>query len=223
MLRRKFDYSLLSSSAIGSNISLYSLDTFRRKLEKEYFAEVNIGVFDSDEKRSNLVVEFQSNFSLAEFLYEIQRRNVAQVNQNDHEDFKDLAFSKALKHLRGDNIPSIGLEELHFSLRDCEITIKMIYPNSIEDQLGNIYKMLERHYLHFTHGNTKLPSEIFIPVFEENLDKDLRERISAKDNLSNKKDYFNFWGIYFSHNDDAVIYDLKKRSNISGDLRILSE
>ncbi|MDH3699153.1 MAG: hypothetical protein OEQ81_10840 [Flavobacteriaceae bacterium] len=222
MLKRRIDYSKISNFTIGNNISLYSLDSFRNNLEMEYFAEVNIANIDGDDKGSDLVIEFQSNFSLVEFLNQIKKRNIGQVNRMSIDDYQDMTFTNSLEQLRAQNIRPIGLEELNFCFSDCEITIKMIYPNSIEDQLGNIFRKLERHYKHFASSNSGQPAEIFIPVFEENLADNLDQACFTKDGPSSKKDYFNFWGIYFSHNDDAVIYDLKTRSIISGDLYMLS-
>ena len=223
MLKRKNDYSKISSFTIGNNISLPSLEVFRKELEKEYFAEVSIVIIDCDEQESDLVIELQWNISLVEFLNQIRKRNIGQVSRINIDDFQEVALSNALGQLRRQNVRSIGLEELNFSLSDCEINIKKIYPNSIEDQLGNIYKMLARHHIHFTSANRIQPSEIFIPVYEENLLKNLDQASCIKESPSSKKDYFNFWGIYFSHNDDAVIYDLSTRSIISGDLYMLGE
>lgn len=223
MLKRKKNYSKISSIANGNRTCLYSLERFRKKLEMEYFAEVNIVIIDSDELGSNLVIELQSNFSLLEFLNHIKKKNIGQISRMNIDDYQDLAFYNSLEELRVQNIRPIGLEEVNFSFSDCEITIKMIYPNSIEDQLGNIFRKLERHYKHYAYNNSTQPAEIFIPVFEENLAVKLNQACFTHDNASSKKDYFNFWGIYFSHNDDAVIYDLSTRSIISGDLYMLGE
>ena len=221
MPKRSTDFNKISSFTIGRNICTDSVDTFRKKLEREYFADVTIRNVDDSEHRSNLVVEFQSNFSLVEFLFQIQKRNIGKISRQFNEDFQDLAFSGALKQFRAENNRLIDLEEINFFLSDCEITIKKIYPNSIEDQLGNIYKMLAQHYMYFTFKQSRQPSEIFIPVFEENLEENFKPELHVEESVSSKRDYFNFWGIYFSHNDDAVIYDLSTRSIISGDLYML--
>ncbi len=223
MPKRSTDFRKISSFTIGRNICTNSADTFRKKLEREYFAEVYIRDVDHSDQESNLVVEFQSNFSLGEFLLQIQKRNIGQLSRKINDDFQDLAFFEALKQFRAQNNRVISLEEITFFLSDCQITIEKIYPNSIEDQLGNIYKMLAKHYMYYTLKQSRQPSEIFIPVYEENLEKNFKPSLHLEEGVSSKRDYFNFWGIYFSHNDDAVIYDLNTRSIISGDLYMLGE
>jgi len=223
MPKRSTDFRKISSFTIGQSICLDSADTFRKKLEKEYFAEVNIRNVEESDQGSNLVVEFQSNFSLVEFLFQIQKRNIGKISRNFNDDFQDLALSEALNEFRAENNRMIDLEEINFFLSDCEITIKKIYQHSIENQLGNIYQMLAQHYMYFTFKQSKRTSEIFIPVFEDELEVNFRNDKDVDNAASSKRDYFNFWGIYFSHNDDAVIYDLNTRSIISGDLYMLGE
>jgi len=179
MLKRKNDFSNISSFTIGNNISPYSLETFRKELEKEYFGEVNIEIINCDELGSDLFIDIQWNFSLFEFLNQLRKRNIGQVNRINIDDFQEVAFSNAFEHLRTQNVRPIGLEELHFSLSDCEINIRKIYPNSIEDQLGNIYKMLARHYMNYTYEQSRKPSEIFIPVYEENLEKKFQSEFAC--------------------------------------------
>ncbi|MBT8235332.1 MAG: hypothetical protein KJO04_03990 [Bacteroidia bacterium] len=221
MPKRSTDLRKISSFQFGANICINSADAFRKKLEREYFAEVNIGDVNESGQTSNLVVEFQSNFSLVEFLHQIQEKNIGKINRTNKEDFHDLSVSEALDLFRAQNAQVIDLEEINLLFNDCEITIKKIYPNSIEDQLGNIYYMLAKHYEYYSYNGRRLPSEIFIPVFEENLEKNFKPESYIEESASSKRDYFNFWGIYFSHNDGAVIYDLNKRSIISGDLYTL--
>ena len=218
---KETDFSRISGFAIQNVLCLTSLELFRKRLEREYFADVNIRKFDCNENRSNLVVEFQSNLTLVELLYHVQKRNVGQLARLANNDLIDSAFAAALSNLRAANYVEIDIEELTFFLKDSEITIKRIYENSIEDQLGNIYRELAKHFMYISNNQNKIPTEIFIPVFEENLEEQFKTGMCLEHASSNKRDYFNFWGIYFSHNDDAVIYDLSMRSNISGDLYML--
>ena len=215
------DYSRISGFAIQNVLCLESLELFRKRLEKEYYANVLIRKFECEENQSNLVVEFQSNLTLVELLYHVQKRNVGQLTRLTNNDLIDNAFAAALSELREANGCEIDIEELTFFLVDSEITLKRIYKNSIEDQLGNIYRELSKHLSYISDNQSRIPSEIFIPVFEENLEEKFKKGKSEEQASSSTRDYFNFWGIYFSHNDDAVIYDLGMRSIISGDLYML--
>lgn len=218
---RHTEFGRISGFAIQNVLCLKSLELFRKRLEKEYYANVHIRRFECDENQSDLVVEFQSNLTLVEFLYHVQNKNVGQLTRGTNNDLIDNAFAAALSDLRLANSCKIDIEELTFFLADSEITIKRLYEYSIEDQLGNIYKELAKQFANISRNQSNIPSEIFIPVFEENLEEQFKYGMSAENPSATKRDYFNFWGIYFSHNDDAVIYDLGMRSIISGDLYML--
>ena len=215
------DLKKISGFGIKKVLSDASLQLFRKRLEKEYYANVNVRNLEYNESQTNLVIEFQSNLNLVEFLYHVQKRHVGQLIQTETNDLKDIVLSDALAALKESSGSQIEIEELTFFLSDTEITVKRIYENSVEEQIGNIFRELAKHCMYFTNNQRKVPSEIFIPVFEENLDEKFKNGMCIESAGSDKKDYFNFWGIYFSHNDDAVIYDLSMRSIISGDLYML--
>lgn len=215
------DLSRISGFAISEVLSAESLELFIKRLEKEYYANVNVRGLEYHEDRADLVVELQFNLSLVEFLYHMQKRHLGQLIQTETNDLKDVVLYDALITLSESNGFDIDIEELTIFLSDSEITIKRIYEHSIEDQIGNIFKELAEHCMDCTNNQSNMPSEIFIPVFEDKLDEKLKNGKYMDSVNSNKRDYFNFWGIYFSHNDDAVIYDLGMRSIISGDLYML--
>ena len=215
------DLNKISGFGIKKVLCDESLEVFTKQLEKAYYANVNVRSLENRENRTNLVVELQSNLNLVEFLYHVQKRNMGQLIRTETNDLKDIALSQALDTLSESNGYELDIEELTFFLTDSEITVKRIYSQSIEEQIGNIYRELAQHYMYFTNNQSRVPTEIFIPVFEENLDEQFKHGMCMESATSSKRDYFNFWGIYFSHNDDAVIYDLSMRSIISGDLYML--
>jgi len=218
---KQADQSRISGFAFQDDICNKSLELFGRRLEKEYYADALIRIFEYDLERFSLVVDLQSKLTLVELLYHMQETRVGQTPLSMNNDLNNNAFVAALSDLRQANGYDFDVEELTFFLADSEITIKRIYEYSIEDQIGNISKELIKHFNDFSNNQSDIPSEIFIPVFEVNLKDQLKYGNSGEYGSLNQRDYFNFWGIYFSHNDDAVIYDLSKRSIISGDLHML--
>lgn len=215
------EYSRISKLATQGFLCFNSLELFRRRLEKAYYADVLVRGGESDDNRYNITVEFQINLTLVEFLDHIQLRNMGLLAPSPSNEIIEHAFGTALTKLRLSHSCEIDIEELTFLLTDSEITIKRIYENSIEEQLGNILDDLVQHFTKNIIKENRIPWEIFIPVFEENLEEQFKHGTSTKHTSSSKENYFNFWGIYFSHNDDAVIYDLGMRSIISGDLYML--
>ncbi len=134
-------------------------------------------------------------------------------------DTSDSGLVKSLKQLRTINNRIIDIEELSFYLNDTSVIVNKIYEDSILEQLERILKKLASHQFHLTKGMTEVPYEIFVPVFEEIfLDEEaiLQER---KAGYNSKLDYFKFWGLYFYSEEDAVIYDVKKKAIISGNLQ----
>ena len=61
-----------------------------------------------------------------------------------------------------------------------------------------------------------------MPVFEESLLENDTTLMNIRSGNNDVKDYFKYWGLYFYTEDDALIYDLKNTSIISGDLQMLN-
>jgi hypothetical protein len=76
--------------------------------------------------------------------------------------------------------------------------------------------------VYFTKKFTETPYEIYIPVFEEDHFENDTKLKNIRIGNNNKKDYFEYWGLYFDSEKDAVIYDLKNKSIIFGDLFMLN-
>ncbi len=101
--------------------------------------------------------------------------------------------------------------------------IKNIFKNSIQDQLNLILQSIAAHYVHFTKKLTETPYEIYIPVFEEDLFENNTQIRDIRISNNQPKDYFNYWGLYFESEEDALIYKLKDKSFIPGDLLMLND
>ncbi|MBT8181380.1 MAG: hypothetical protein KJO53_07310, partial [Eudoraea sp.] len=131
-------------------------------------------------------------------------------------------FSRALKKLNKLNSRRIDIEELSIFAKDCSIIIKNIFENSIEEQLRQILQTIAEHYVYFSKRLTETPYEIYIPVFEEDLFENESKLKNIRAGNNKKKDYFKYWGLYFESEKDALIYDLKNKSIIYGDLFMLN-
>ncbi len=202
---------------------LNGLGEFKRCLERAYFSKVTIRNCSPDNSQGRLVVEMECNFDLVEVLFHLQKGIWGDTKITRQTDYKAVSFTKAFTRLQSRNNMAIDVEEFALFLNDSSIVIKKIYASSIEDQLGNILNTIAENYVHFTRGLSETPFEIYIPVFEDGRwEKNIPtlSKIKTEDNC--KVDYFNFWGLYFDSEDDAVIYDLSKKSIISGDLYLLN-
>ncbi len=208
---------------LDNDPQLNGLGEFKRCLEKAYFSQVTIRNCSSDMKLGNLVVEMECNFDLVEVLFHLQKGVWGDIRSSIENDLKAVSFSSAMDQLQARNTIPIDIEEFSLFLNDSSIVIKKIYSQSINEQLGNVLNAIAGHYVHLTKGLVETPFEIYIPVFEDNiLEKNMTvlSKIKTGDNCN--RDYFNFWGLYFDSEEDAVIYDLSKKSIISGDLYMLT-
>lgn len=201
----------------NNNLRLEGLESFRRSLEKFFFSEVTIRTCMSNSTKVELAIELNCNLSLVEVLFHFNKGTWGNFTQGKS------SFTKQLQKVKDENNRGVDIKEFCILFKDITIVINKIYSNSIPEQLSSIFKEMGKHYVHFSKGLTEIPYEIYIPVFEEcNNEKDVLLRNIETGNHT-KKDYFQYWGLYFDSEDDAVIYDLKEAQIKNGDLFMLND
>ncbi|QLG43822.1 hypothetical protein [Costertonia aggregata] len=200
------------------NVRLEGLPNFIKSLEKHLFSNVVVRSVPKNDDVVHLVIEAHCNFELSE--------TVAHINNGIWGNTFDLKntsfFLKALTDLRSKNIQSIDIDEFTILLEDTSLIINKIYEQSIPDQLENILQELANNYIYLTKGETEVPFEIYVPVFEENIIESDATLIKIETDTNKKVDYFSFWGLYFYSQEDAVIYDLANKSIVYADLYMLN-
>ncbi|MGB5355103.1 MAG: hypothetical protein WBN11_00265 [Eudoraea sp.] len=204
---------------LDQNPDILGLSDFIRRLEKDYFSEVTVRTIPADRDQINLIIELDCTFNLVEVLSQLQKGNWG-TTISDGTASPQL---KALNRLRQLNDSEIDVEEFSIFLKDSSIVIKNIFKNSIQDQLNLILQSIAAHYVHFTKKLTETPYEIYIPVFEEDLFENNTQIRDIRISNNQPKDYFNYWGLYFESEEDALIYKLKDKSFIPGDLLMLND
>lgn len=200
-----------------SELPIAGLESLKNNLEKHFFSEVTIRITHRSKYRCNLVIELNCNIDMFETVLNLDNGNWGGFSRNQY------AIKNDLKAIMDRNAIWIEIDEFSIFLKDTSIIIHKIYEQSISDQLENIMLALSKNYFHLTKGLTEAPYEIYVPVFEENREEgdSLYGRIQTGSNT--KKDYFNFWGLYFDSKDDADIFDFDSSLVIKGDLFMLNE
>ncbi len=190
-----------------------SLVIFKKNLEKNFFAEVIIQEsFSKKNNLENIIIDIHCNYNLSEILSYINNGSWGNIHENE----KPTPFIKAFNELQEkNNTYKIDIEEFTIHFNDTSIIINKIYDYSIPEQLENIINQLANHYTYYTKGHTEMPYEIFIPVFEENIFVDSSTILDTKVSINTKDDYFKYWALYFTHTDEAVIYDLNKKIDLT--------
>ena len=204
----------------GSGVIL-GLESLKNSLEKDYFSQVTIRNSTVCCEQNNLVIELHCALSLHEVLYHIQQGTWG----TDEPMLVNKGLTVLSKHMQGIreiNNTFIDVEELSFELNDCTIIIKKLEPMSVEQELDTILSTLAENYVHITRQLSETPAVIFIPGYEEVCSGDQVNRLAGP-LMIDQKGYYSYWGLYFESDIEAVIYDLRDKNIISGDLNLLNQ
>ncbi len=196
-----------------------SLIVFKKKLEKNFFAEVTIQDSSSKNDIESIIVDIHCNYKLSEIVTYIDNGSWGNIYENE----RPTPFIKAFSELQEkNNTCKVDIEEFIIHFNDTCIIINKIYDYSIPEQLENILTQLANHYTYYTKGHTEMPYEIYIPVFEENIFVNSSTILDTKVAINTKDDYFKYWALYFTYMEDAVIYDLDRKLDINASLFMIN-
>lgn len=210
------------SLQLDHNPPINGLKKFGNVIERELISDVTIRNCSLDPESIKLIIELDSPYGLID-MHQYLREGFLAPTQNDPFTGTPISsLDSALFELQLLNDPLIDVEEFSIFLADSTIVIKKIYPQSIQEQLANIFNSFQEHLIQMTREYSKIPSEIYIPVFEEDLSENELVLTKIEQAKNSIKDYFNYWGLYFDYQEDAAIYDLEKKSIFSGELCMLN-
>lgn len=211
-----------SSKATYYCLELNGIDSFKKSLEKYFFAKASLLPNVSKcESSFNLSISLNCNFGLTESLFHLNSGNWGGFCKNtNHLEYS--GFELAVNNLIEKNTKEIVIEEIAFHFKDTSLFITKIPNLEITDQLCNILSAISENFVHFTKGLTEMPYEMFIPVFEETAGTEYCESAPI---VKARTSYLNYWGIYFHSeiNQDSSIYDLKSKTIINGDFFLLNK
>ena len=204
-------------------IELKSLELFKNKLERFFFADVDFTVSETKENSNCfLTINLNCNFGLTESLFHLNSGNWGGFCKNSSH-LAYSGFESAVNDLEKENTNEIIIEEIAINFRDTSVFITKIPNQNIAYQLCDILSAVSENFVHFTRGLTEMPYEIFVPVFEENSEEaDYKDSCTIDHVMTS---YFNYWGMYFHSeiNQDSLVYDLKSKTIINGDFFLLNK
>ena len=209
------------SIRLDDNPALKGLDDFKRNLEKDYYSQALVRSCSQNGDKGNLVIEMQCPFALEELLFHLEKGNWGYGNMDFNSGNDGNPLAKRVWQLQQLNEYPIEIEELALQLKNITLVIKKIYPHSIEMELDFILAAMTEHHTRFSNRLGESPYEIYIPVIEEEIIPK-QPKISELKPKNTDPVYLRYWGLYFDSEEDAVIYDLRSRSFISGDLYMLN-
>ena len=206
---------------LDNNPKINGLAELTKRLEKSFFADVQVRNCATNSENVSLIIELTCNFKLKEIVFFL-KNNQWGATQTDCCGVDPSNLSRAIKDLRRQNSMDIDIEEFSIFLNNTSIIIKKIYQESIQHQLPELFKCIVEHYKHITKNCRETPYEMYIPVFEEDLQENDSKIARIEQHHNERQDYVGYWGLYFDSEDDAVIYDLPRKRIITGDLFMLN-
>ena len=198
------------SVQICSNPALTDLEAFKSGLEKIFFADPEVQLVASRNRDSQLVITLKCGLRLTELI--CSQRNGFWGPSNPAIP-GDASVSDLLKDLREANPgESLDIEELNLELVDTLIVIRSIGPDSIVRELPQILIRLGDHYPYFAGNLQTTPFEIFISV------SDTGEPDCPSAGWPQALSFYAYWALYFDSEEEAFIYDLRRRHLLMEDL-----
>ena len=199
---------------------LIGMDTLKKTLERDFFAEVSIDFCCPESDRIDLIIHLDCNFGLIESLFHLNSGNWGNFRQYSSGDIKTSPFQTALYALNQDNSAFVDIKELSLHLADTSIIISRIPNLCIQDSLEPILVSISANFVHFTKGMSQMPYEIFVPIFEETSGTLIRNSHGQDATPS----YTDFWGVYFEDCEEAQVYDVQHKAIIDhSDFFLLNE
>jgi len=193
---------------------LLGLQTFVNALEKDFFSEIYVTKELTQKNECLLTLELTCNLSLAGLLFHFKKNDWGAFESNDY------SLPKNLKILESKNTFSVDVDEFSIFLKDTAIIVNRIHTQSIPEQLRTILSEIGRHYVYMTRELGEMPYEIYVPVFES--DDEDEDYDTANDEMifldKDTEEYYKYWGLYFESEKDPIIYDLKNRALLPGNL-----
>jgi len=193
------------------DLDLIGLETFIKKLEKNYFAEVEVQKSISDSQEIELVIEVRSRIS---FALAVEHFRVDVLSKSNTADSNFLL--SCLTELRAvNNTESIDILEISFLMEDTSLFIQRVCGFSIVQQLDNIFRLVMNDYNYIITEIKEVPSEIHIPVFKnDEHEKEPLDLIPESAKETTERDYFAYWGLYLDALNETAIYDVENSSFI---------
>ncbi|MBQ4914936.1 hypothetical protein J8L85_10840 [Maribacter sp. MMG018] len=208
-------YSQIQITKLNTNSGILGIEEFIKSLELSFFSKVTLRNWSPREDEIAIALEMQCSFNLLEILGHFNK-GLWGSNDIDVSPLKK-SFTN-LVNSNSNRIP-IDIQELTLFLNDTTITIKKVYTNSIIENFDTIISEIGKRYVSLSMGLTEKPEEIFIPVFEDNIQTIASSTIPQNlQSETTQTTYYKYWGIYLESDLDGLIFDVQNNKFIPAKL-----
>jgi len=192
------------SVKIDANPAFFGLDEFQKGLERLFFAQATIKVWNSGQGMRDLVLHLKSPIRFVEVLHH-HRKGHWGAHSGSGREAGTSRLEEMLQTLESGNNRPVDIEELCLELHDIVLVIRKCGTRSIAREFDHLLETLAAHFVYLTQGMVEMPYEIYIPVVEET---GIAEHSPRACGVS---DFYGYWGVYFDSEADGLIYDLRGR------------
>jgi len=212
------NYDIGSFRGYSDDLNLEGLEKFKNKLEKHFFATVDIRKCITEQEDIELVIKVNAtiDFALAIQHFRIDILSNPGVNSN--------FLMNCLLELQEVNSVSLDIKELSFIMSDTSIFIQQVFKYGVAQQLDNIMRIVMNDYNYIISRLKEVPSEIHIPVLVDtdhgNASLTLLSDLTKR---NTEKDYFTYWGLTFDSAIDTIIYDVENSDFIFEEVALVPQ
>lgn len=206
-------YSQIHITKLNNNSGIFGIEEFTKSLELSFFSKIILRNCSSREDEIAIALEMRCSFNLLEILAHF---NKGLWGSNDT---NQSPLQKSFNNLVNSNSTPIDIQELTLFLNDTTIVIRKVYKNSIITNFDTIITEIGKRYVSLSMGLTRKPEEIFIPVFEDNI-----QNIGSSPTPQNlqsattQTSYYKYWGVYLESDLDGLIFDVQNNKFIPAKL-----
>lgn len=200
-----------------------NIECFKEELNKNYNNIVKANPVGRGGEAYELIIHFTCNLDFLYYLTHIViiylgGKIIDKVVDKSLEKYLFIPLKNAYQKLKYEN-PILDCFSFQIEFKDINIFIYKTSENSVFSSIDEILKKVANHFKNIETIENFKTTEIHVPVVPDIVDgqKIYRVPLGSEETITtlSDKDYFNFWGVKYCHNQLSTIYDLNKKSILS--------
>ncbi len=204
------------------------MDTFVAELQSEYVARVHGRPADLGGGLYQLAVQIVATIAIGDVVKLIADGVAFDLLKAGAKSFVLRPFLNAFAKLKSSaKSQKVDISELRFVFNDAEILITSVRPDSLYENIGEIFKFLVENFQHLQANGNESPYEITIPVFQDPTGEICRYRtlLDVDETIENVSvaSYFGLWGVQYDFDRTVRVYDVERKQLIDADFLTVDE
>ena len=198
-----------------------SIGKFKADIDKSYTSLVKFNPTGRGGAAYQFIIDFFANLTAKDYLTAVGGylggKVVDKIVDPLLESYVFNPFKEAYKNLKAEN-SILDCYSFTIELLDSKIIMYSISPDSIIENKDEILLALDENFNNLIVDD-EFPSEIHIPVYEEQMGQKLIYRpplgMSETINTADKSNFFKLWGLKYQYSFKSNVYDVVNRQTLS--------